>query len=297
MPAKDLLGASCFGERGYLEISPHCMDGNVTEQAPLVVLAVGGSDTSSGAGVQADLKAISAQGAHAVTVVTAITAQSASSVDYLSPLPKRQLVEQLRTVFDSFDVAGVKCGLLPDVAAIETVSEFLSTYGEVGPVVIDPVMLSSSGRQFMDDRCKEALVEQILPLSSLITPNKHELEVLAQQSLTSSIEVENACQQLLIDLRCKAILAKGGHFDEAKGVDLLVTKDDCLRLEPKRVFDRAFHGAGCTYASAITTNIARGLELADAVRLSKEYMHEVMANTYQSGHDVGLLNHFPKSWR
>ena len=256
-----------------------------------MVLAIGGSDSSSGAGIQADLKALTACGIHAMTVITAITAQSGSSVEFTRPLSKDEVAAQLATVFRNYDVAGVKCGLLPTVAVIEAVTESLGEYCGGKPVVLDPVISASSGPRLMDSEAKEAILELLFPLTTMVTPNAHELEELTSRRVISMEEAVSAGRQLLVRGNSQAVLAKGGHFADSKGVDLFLTLEGRVDLEAERVYEGSFRGTGCALASAIVANLVMGCELIDAAKNAKAFVHRAIGHAYKIGEGESVLSH------
>ena len=268
------------------------MDRLVPDSRPITILMIGGSDTSSGAGIQADLKVISAHGAYGVTAITAVTAQSAHAVMNIHPMTSAVVADQMITIFENFNVAAVKCGMLPDVSIVETVAEILNERCLEKPIVVDPVVCASSGDSLIEARAVTAIVELLFPIASLVTPNKNELETIAETKVSSLDSAERVSRLLLKKADCKAILVKGGHFLDTVGTDLLVVPERSTKFKAKQIFSRSFHGTGCAYASAIAAWLAQGANLIDAVQRSKEYLHETMLNSFESGGEVKFLDHF-----
>ncbi len=233
-----------------------------------VVLSIAGSDCSGGAGIQADLKAIEASGGYAATVVTSITAQNGHGVRRQVALDPRIVEEQLEAVFEDLPVAAAKSGVLAQAETIERVARLLRRF-RPAHYVLDPVLAAESGAVLLPPSCVELLLEQLVPLATLVTPNVPEIEVLAGMRVLSLEDAERAGRRLL-ERGAHAVLVKGGHLASAPATDLLVTPSST------RTFREAFlptphaRGTGCVYASAIATHLARGLALAPAIAESKQ---------------------------
>ena len=226
-----------------------------------------------------------------MTVITAITAQCGSSVEFARPLSKDEVAAQLATVFRNYDIAGVKCGLLPTVSVIEAVAESLEKYCDGKPVVVDPVISASSGPRLMESGAKDALLDQLFPLTTIVTPNTHELEELTSRRVTSIEEAVSAGRQLLVRGKSQAVVAKGGHFADSKGVDLLLTLEQRADLVAECIFEGSFRGTGCALASAITANLVTGCQLIDAVRNAKAFVHRAIGRAYAIGEEDHVLSH------
>lgn len=258
---------------------------------PANVLCIAGSDSGAGAGIQADLKAVAAQGAHALTVITALTAQNTRGVFAIHVPPPDFLQAQFDAVLDDFEVAAVKIGMLGSRGVIETVAQALERLPGV-PVVLDPVLVSGTGAALLPDDAISALRERLLPRAGLLTPNLHEAELL----LGRRIEAAGALSEAALALRAQgpaAVLLKGGHLESGpEVVDLLQTADGAIRFAHARLARRP-HGTGCTLASAIAARLAQGDALAQACRSATDYVHRALAAAYRPGKgELDVLAHF-----
>ena len=255
-----------------------------------VVVSIAGSDSSAGAGIQADIKAIAANGAYAASVLTAITAQNTVGVQSAYPLPVDVVRAQIASVFDDLDVAGVKTGMLGDAQMILAIADELRSR-QPGFVVLDPVMISKTGFPLLEQAAVATLREQLLPLATVVTPNVHEAESLTGLSVRSVADAERAGQALL-EMGCRAALIKGGHLEEAPATDVLVTRDGVDVIAGEWVESRHTHGTGCTYASSIAARLALGEPLPAAVRSAKIYVTEAIRAGLAIGAGVGPTDHF-----
>ena len=235
-------------------------------------LAIAGSDSGGGAGIQADLKAFARCGVHGMTAITAITAQNTVGVDAVETVAPEIIVAQVRSVASDIGVDGVKVGMLADEATIDAVLEALELIGDA-PVVVDPVMVSESGSELLDPRAKAALIERILPLATVITPNLAEARSLSGLGESAS---RAELGEALLAHGPDAVIVTGGHTEE--GSDLLVDPGGALSIEGPRYPDGAGHGSGCTHSSALCAFLARGYELAEAARWAKEIAAEAVGN-------------------
>ena len=255
-----------------------------------VVVSIAGSDSSAGAGIQADIKSIAANGGYAASVVTAITAQNTVGVQLVHALPVDVVRAQIASVFDDLDVVGVKTGMLGDATMIATIADELVAR-RPGFVVVDPVMISKTGFALLARAAISTLLERLLPLATLVTPNVHEAEALTGLRVRTVAGAEAAGRSLL-DAGVGAALVKGGHLEEAPATDVLVTRDGVDVIEGEWVESPHTHGTGCTYASAIAARLALGEELPVAVRSAKAYVTEAIRGGLAIGAGVGPTDHF-----
>lgn len=239
-----------------------------------VVLTIAGSDSSGGAGIQADLKAIAACGAYGASALTAVTAQTPDAVHEVYELPATLVRAQIDAAFEAFPVRAVKTGMLASTAIVETVARALEAHAPEH-FVLDPVMVSESGSALLEPDAVQALRRSLVPRATLVTPNLHEARMLTGMDVQSPREAESAAQRLL-ELGCRAVLVKGGHFAQERGTDVLVTRHGVDVLRTEAIVSRNVHGTGCTLAAAIATRLARGDALQDAVRLAKSYVTEAI---------------------
>ncbi|MGL6042850.1 MAG: bifunctional hydroxymethylpyrimidine kinase/phosphomethylpyrimidine kinase, partial [Sandaracinobacteroides sp.] len=226
------------------------------------VLIIAGSDSSGGAGLQADLKTVTMLGGYAATAVTAVTVQNTLGVAAIHPIPPDIVAAQIRAVLDDIGADCIKIGMLGDAATIMAVAQALE--GVRIPIVLDPVMVAKGGAPLLADDAVGALVERLLPRAAVVTPNVPELEVLAETRVEDEADMLLAAQELL-GLGPQAVIAKGGHLDCDPVIDWLVTRHGQQRFEAARVQSRHTHGTGCTLASAVAAGLAAGLPLPVAV--------------------------------
>ncbi|MDE2746795.1 MAG: bifunctional hydroxymethylpyrimidine kinase/phosphomethylpyrimidine kinase [Chloroflexota bacterium] len=255
-----------------------------------VVCSIAGSDSSAGAGIQADLKSITANGAYAATVITAVTAQNTLGVQGAWPLPLDAVRQQIASVFEDLDVAGVKTGMLGGSDMIELVASEIQRRRSPF-VVVDPVMISKTGFPLLAEDAASTLRRKLLPLATLITPNVHEAEALTGLSISTVDDAQQA-GELLVEAGASAALVKGGHLKGAPATDVLVTTDSTQLFPGEWINHRHTHGTGCTYASAIAARLARGEVLHEAIGNAKEYVTEAIRGGLDIGHGVGPTDHF-----
>ncbi len=241
-----------------------------------VVLSVAGSDPSGGAGVQADLKTATALGVYAGAVLTALTAQNTTGVQGIHAVPAAFVRDQLDSVLSDLDVRVVKIGMLgtPDVAQV--VADALRRH-PVAHVVLDPVMVASSGDRLVPQETVRVVVDELLPLASLVTPNVPEAELLTGTTVDDVDGLERA-GRLLVEAGAGAALVKGGHLAGPHSVDVLVGADGTTRLEAPRVETPHTHGTGCSLSSAVAAFLVRGAPLPDAVARAKDYLVAALAS-------------------
>ena len=255
-----------------------------------VVVTIAGSDSGGGAGIQADLRSISANGGFGGSVVTAVTAQNTQAVTMAEELSTALIEAQFDAVFSDLPVAAVKTGMLASSPVIETVAASLRKYRSPF-FVLDPVMVSKSGYRLLEDEAKGALREELFPLATVITPNVHEAEALTQRDVRSREDAEDAGRQLLQD-GPGAVLIKGGHLLTDRATDILVTPDGVEVFPGEWIDTKHTHGTGCTYSAAIATHLARGRSLSEAVGVSKAYVTEAIRNGIAIGQGAGPTDHF-----
>ncbi|HIY79443.1 MAG TPA: bifunctional hydroxymethylpyrimidine kinase/phosphomethylpyrimidine kinase [Candidatus Olsenella excrementavium] len=262
------------------------------------VLAIAGSDSSGGAGIQADIKTIAAHGLFAETAITALTAQNTCGVRDVMEATPQMVAEQIDAVFEDIPPAAVKVGMVSSAAIVEAIAERLERWGAEN-VVVDPVMVATSGARLIDDGAAGALVGRLLPLARVITPNIPEAEALLGEPVRSEAEQEAAALALAKRLGC-AVLVKGGH-GVADANDVLVESavDDegaprVTWLRAPRVETENTHGTGCTLSSAIACGLAEGLALPEAVSRAKDYLTGALSSGLDLGRGSGPVDHM---WR
>ena len=254
------------------------------------VLAIGGSDSGGGAGIQADIKTITMLGAHAATAITALTAQDTSGVHAIHPVPPEFVAHQIAVVLDDIGADAVKTGMLGDTATIEAIAGALAQHAPGVPLVVDPVMVAKGGASLLHHDALTALTRLLLPLASLLTPNLPEAEALTGLVIQDVAAMHSAATALL-RLGLPAVLLKGGHLPGDEVVDLLATADGREAFAAPRIISRHTHGTGCTLASAIATGLAQGMTLRDAVLRARAYVRAAIAAAPGIGKGHGPLNH------
>ena len=256
------------------------------------VLSIAGSDSGGGAGIQADLKTFAALGCYGMTAITALTAQNTLGVSAIHGVPPEMLKAQLCAVFDDIGVDAVKIGMLHAPDIVRTVAWALKQY-RVQRVVLDPVMVATSGDTLITPKTVQVLVEELVPLATVITPNLDEAALLLSRTIESAHELEAAARDLLA-MGAPAVLLKGGHLPGMEVVDLLVTGSGPVqRLASPRIESRNTHGTGCTLSSAMAAYLALGEPLHRAVALARGYILQAIelgADVY-TGAGHGPLNH------
>ncbi len=253
------------------------------------VLVIAGSDSGGGAGIQADIKTVTALGGHASTAITAITVQNTLGVHHVHPLPVDLIEAQARAVLDDIGADAIKIGMLGGASVVDMVARLLADYPAI-PVVLDPVMAAKNGRVLLEDQALEALRARLFPRTALLTPNAPEAAALTGLSLQTTHDLRRAGAALL-DAGATAVLMKGGHIDGAAVIDLLMTRGGETRFESPRIASRHTHGTGCTLASACAVGIAQGLPLVDAAARAHAYTADAIRRAPGFGAGNGPLDH------
>ena len=254
------------------------------------VLTIAGSDSGGGAGVQADLKAMSANGTYAMSVITSITAQNTTGVTAIHDLPESIVEAQIDAIFADFDVAAVKTGMLSSASLASLAGRKLQQY-HVPWIVVDPVMVSKSGHDLLQADAVDALKQALIPLASVITPNIHEAERLTGLTIRSLAEARQAAKALH-QLGCQHVLIKGGHLLESPATDLLYDGRFFRMYKGEWIDTPHTHGTGCTFASALAAHLALGKPMPDAVDAAKHYVTAAIRHGLAIGQGRGPTNHF-----
>ncbi len=262
-----------------------------------IALTIAGSDSSGGAGVQADLKTFSALGVYGASAITALTAQNTMGVAGIHVVPPAFIGAQIDAVFDDLSVGAVKIGMLGTEGAIVAVAEALSRRC-TAPVVLDPVMIAGSGDPLLDEGAEFAIRSHLMPLASIVTPNLPEAARLlgAAQAVDEKMMVRQG--ELLLTLGPKAVLIKGGHGAGDEAVDIFLDGTNVVRLAADRIPTRNTHGTGCTLASAVAAFLAGGMSPLDSVRHGKAYLTNALshADELAVGRGGGPVHHFHALW-
>jgi hydroxymethylpyrimidine/phosphomethylpyrimidine kinase len=262
------------------------------------VLTIAGSDSGGGAGIQADLKTISACGCFGTSALTAITAQNTLGVTDIHAIPVTTIEAQIRAVLDDIGTDAVKLGMLHSVEVIECVARLLAEY-KISNIVLDPVMVATSGDKLIQDEAISALQEMVFPLARLITPNIPEAEIISGREIADEAQLEETAAQLARRFSL-SVLAKGGHLENDSLVDILYDYEmsDLSRFTNQKVTTLNTHGTGCTLSSALASFLARGLSLIDATDRAIGYINiSIKAGAaYRLGEGHGPVHHFHEFW-
>lgn len=251
-------------------------------------LTIAGSDSSGGAGIQADIKTMTMNGVYALSVITALTAQNTTGVKSVKEVDEEFLKDQLDCVFTDIFPDAVKTGMIPNASQMRVIADALEFYG-AGNIVVDPVMVATSGATLMADTALEAMKKLIIPLATVITPNIPEAEALLSVKIENENDMELAAKSLYEAYGC-AVLVKGGHGINDAG-DCLYSDMGGKWYTSKRIDNPNTHGTGCTLSSAIASFLAKGHELDEAIGLAKEYLTGAIADGLDLGKGSGPLNH------
>ena len=254
------------------------------------VLICAGSDSGGGAGIQADIKTVTAMGGFASTAVTALTAQNTMGVESIFEVPIKFLLEQIRVVLSDLGADCIKTGMLHNVGVIEAISEALEKGGNEKYLVVDPVMVAKGGHKLLELSALDALKSYMIARADLLTPNIPEAELLTGSEI-NNIDTMRRAAHVILEMGSKAVLLKGGHLKGETLTDILVTKDNEKIYSGPRLLTKHTHGTGCSMASAVATGVAQGNTLEMAVERAREYVFTAIKTAPQFGKGHGPLNH------
>jgi hydroxymethylpyrimidine/phosphomethylpyrimidine kinase len=253
------------------------------------LLTIAGSDSSGGAGIQADLKTFSAHGVFGMSVITAVTAQNTQGVFAVQDINPDLIFKQIEAIFDDISVDGVKIGMVSQVQTIKVIADQLKKYNAQN-IVLDPVMVSKSGYHLLNPDAEKTLIGKLLPLATLVTPNIPEAEVITGLSIHSIKDMEKAAQRIF-EMGARNVLLKGGHLDDSS-TDILFNGDKYIHYTASRIQTKNTHGTGCTLSSAIASNLALGYDIVQSVKAAKEYITTAIMYSLDIGKGVGPTHHF-----
>lgn len=251
-------------------------------------LTIAGSDCSGGAGIQADLKTMTMNGVYAMSAITALTAQNTMGVRAIQEVPPEFLMQQMDAVFEDIHPDAIKIGMVSSSELIRVIAARLKVH-KAKNIVVDPVMVATSGSSLMRTDAVQTLVDELLPLAAVVTPNIPEAQILSGLSIESKDDMIAAAQKLSENCHC-AVLLKGGHRI-ADADDLLYANGEEIWFSGRRINNPNTHGTGCTLSSAIASNLAKGYGLAESVRRAKEYVSDALCAMLDLGHGSGPLDH------
>jgi hydroxymethylpyrimidine/phosphomethylpyrimidine kinase len=257
-------------------------------------LTIAGSDSGGGAGIQADIKAISATGSYAASAITAVTVQNTVGVEDVHPIPIPIISAQIASVLSDIGADAVKIGMLHSAEVVLAVKEQLERFG-IKNIVLDPVMVSTSGHRLIEESAIQMLMSELVPMARVITPNVPEAEILSGEKIASQKDLPRLARALSCGGRV-SVLMKAGHLSEDRLVDIFYNAeaDSILELPSRRLYTPNTHGTGCTLSSAFASCLAQGLGLDDAARAAKEYINSAILSgaDYAIGHGHGPVDHF-----
>jgi hydroxymethylpyrimidine/phosphomethylpyrimidine kinase len=258
-----------------------------------VALTIAGSDSSGGAGIQADLKSFAAFGVYGASVITALTAQNTTGVSAIHQVPAAFVTAQIDAVFADLAVGAVKIGMVADLAVIDAIAAGLARWSPKH-IVLDPVMVATSGDRLLAAEAVDALRTKLIPQASLITPNLPEAAALLDEPVAADERAVASQGQRLLAMGCRAVLIKGGHGQGADSTDYLIAASGTIPLSAPRVATRNTHGTGCSLSSAIAAGLAKGEDLETAVRNAKAWVSAAIAaaDRFAVGHGHGPIHHF-----
>ena len=258
------------------------------------LLTIAGSDSSGGAGIQADLKTFAAHGVFGMSVITAVTAQNTCGVTAVQDISPDIITAQIDAVFSDIRVDAVKIGMVSRTESIHAIAEVLKKC-QPPVIVVDPVMISKSGYPLLQPEACDALIKELLPLATLLTPNLPEAEAICGFSIKTDQDMEKAAEHI-ISLGAKAVLVKGGHLENSAD-DYLYDGKKGIWLPGTRIQTQHTHGTGCTLSSALASNLAKGMKLTEAVKASKAYVTTAIQHGIALGHGHGPTHHFVDLWK
>lgn len=254
-------------------------------------LTIAGSDSGGGAGIQADLKTFTAFGVFGMSAVTALTAQNTVGVQGILEVSPDFVEKQVRSVLDDIGTDAVKTGMLSSPETVEAVSGVLSEY-RVQNIVVDPVMIAKSGDHLLSEKACTTMIDKLIPLAFVVTPNIHEAQVMLNMEIKSLNDMKKAAE-LLKSMGCKWAVIKGGHMDnDEDAVDIAYNGDDFFFLRGKRINTVNTHGTGCTFSSAIAAGLAKGYEPLNAIQKAKSFISMAIKESFSLGSGHGPTNHF-----
>jgi hydroxymethylpyrimidine/phosphomethylpyrimidine kinase len=254
------------------------------------ILIVAGSDSGGGAGIQADIKTVTALGGYAATAITAVTNQNTIGVHGIHAVSPDFIGQQIHSVLTDIGADVIKTGMLASAEIVNAVAKALTDFGKNIPRVVDPVMVAKGGQQLIDTSATEVLIKKLIVGAAVVTPNLPEAEVLTGRSIKTESDMEDALPDL-VALGAQAVVLKGGHLEGDSLVDLLIQNGQIERFEGPRIASTSTHGTGCTLASAIAAGLAQGLSLYDSVARARRYVFDAIKSAPGFGQGHGPLNH------
>lgn len=260
-------------------------------QTPAIALTIAGSDSGGGAGIQADLRTFSFHQVHGTCAITCITAQNTQGVQRVDALPPAAVISQIQSVTSDMPVAAAKTGMLLNAEIMAAVAELLQA-NPIPQLVIDPVMVSRTGAQLIDDGAIATLKQSLLPLAQVLTPNRYEAQILSGREINTLDDMKTAAQRIL-ESGVTSVIVKGGAMpNELRGVDVFASADTLEVLKTEQVDTTDTHGTGCTLSAAIAANLAQGKDIFTAVQAAKHYVTQALHHSLRIGQGQGPVGHY-----
>ena len=266
----------------------------MTTQRVYRAMTIAGSDSGGGAGIQADLKTFAALGVFGTSAVTAITAQNTTGVTNVLELPVSLIEDQIDAIVSDIGADAVKTGMLSSFEIVNTVAERVAHYGFAN-VVIDPVMVATTGNRLLREDAEDALRNVLVPMATVVTPNSREASVLTSREVATVDDLKSAARFLVHEVGARNAVVKGGHLD-GPATDVLYDGSDFWTFTSERIDTTSTHGTGCTLASAIAAGLAKGLDVPESVQAAKDYVTAAIRKSYPVGQGHGPVNHFHELW-
>lgn len=267
---------------------------SVTVQTP-IAMTIAGSDSGGGAGIQADLKTFAALGVYGCSAIASLTAQNTQGVQGVLPIPPAFVQAQIQSVLSDIQVGAIKTGMLATADIITAVADSLKLHADI-PLVLDPVMVATSGDRLLAEDAIQTLIQKLIPRVAVLTPNLLEAAALLNSSVATSIKEMRQQAELLLVMGAQSVLLKGGHSEGEQATDVFLTSDGFELFSAPRIVTKNTHGTGCTLASAIAAGLAKKLSLRDSVAQAKDYLHNALShsNELKIGQGSGPVHHFYK---
>ena len=257
------------------------------------ILTIAGSDSGGGAGIQADIKTITSLGAYASSVITAVTAQNTLGVKDFIDIPIKIIEKQLMAVLNDIETDAIKIGMLSNEKTILKISNKLRYLSKDIPIVLDPVMVAKGGHKLLAKGAEKVLINKLMPICTIITPNIPEAEVITQIKINNIEEMKKAGEKIL-KMGIKNVLMKGGHLNNKKLTDLLLTKNNIIHINSQKIYTKNTHGTGCTLSSAIACGLGQKMTLTESVLRAHKYVYKAIKKAPKIGKGNGPLNHLIK---
>ncbi|GIS68119.1 MAG: hydroxymethylpyrimidine/phosphomethylpyrimidine kinase [Chloroflexota bacterium] len=254
-------------------------------------LTIAGSDSGGGAGIQADLKTFASLGVYGTSAITAVTSQNTLGVTDIVNIPAKSVISQIEAIISDIGTDSIKTGMLSDASIVNAVSSYISQ-SKFEKVIVDPVMISKSGHKLLSESAIKSMVEMLIPISFIITPNIPEASIISETKI-NSIESAKIAAKKIVKLGAKTCIVKGGHF-EGPPIDVFYDGKKYETFKSKRINTKNTHGTGCTFSAAIAAYIAKGEDVISAISKSKNYINSAIQENFLIGKGHGPLNHFYK---